>query len=243
MASTLPFAVDVPAQQVIYLDKELGRHEFQQVMGRVGRRFSHEHDAVLTEKTYGLVVDYHSATVFPEGEPSSREAVSERTMQPPQSDAPDDVPTLCIQAESHFAGRDLDDVRDCANVFRPDPDSGEHFDDGAFRQFNADYRRLSLAMDRILPDPDMLPYVIRLARLTEIRGYVRALYLREGADQVWTQCRCQGERIPQSAHGHRSATIAGATITGGRSVRQKDKRTSPCLRPRLWSWSMRCGRS
>ena len=181
----LPFALDAPVQQVIYLDQELRWDEFPQVMLRVGRHFSHEHDAVLTEKTYGLVVDYHGTTGFPEGEPSSREAVSERTPRPPQNSSPDDVATLCVQAEAYFAGRDTDDVRDCAEVFRPDPDSGEHFDEDALRQFSTDYRRLSLAMDHMLPDPGVLPYVIRLARLTEIRGYVRALYLREDGGRYW----------------------------------------------------------
>ena len=185
VTDTLPFAIDVPVQQVIYLDQELHRHEYQQMAGRAGRRFSHEYDEVLTEKTYGLVVDYHGTTGFTEGDPSSHETVPESTMRPPQSGSPADVATLCVQAESYFAGRDIDDVRDCAGVFRPAPDSGEHFDEDVFRQFNTDYRRLSLAMDRMLPDPGVLPYVIRLARLTEIRGYVRTLYLREDGGRYW----------------------------------------------------------
>ena len=194
VTDTRPFAIDAPVQQVLYLDQELRWHEFLQVTGRLGRRFSHEYDEVLTEKTYGLVVDYHGTTGFPEGDPSSREAVPERAMRPPQNGSPDDVATLCVQAESYFAGRHIDDVRDCAEVFRPDPDSGEHFDEDVFRQFNMDYRRLSLATDRMLPDPGVLPYVIRLAQLTEIHGYVRALYLREDAGRYWTDVSAKVKR-------------------------------------------------
>ena len=41
-------------------------------------------------------------------------------------------------------------------------------------------------MDRLLPDPRGLPYVDRLARLTLIRSYVRAHFLRENANVNWT---------------------------------------------------------
>ena len=182
---TLPLAFDAPVQQVLYLDQELRRHDFYQVAGRLGRPFSHEYDEVLTEKTYGLVVDYHGIPGFLEGDPSCHETAPDSTVQPPQNPSADDLATLCVQAEAYFAGRDLDDVRDCAEAFRSNPDSGKHFDADAFRQFNAEYRRLSLTMDRTLPDPAMLPYVVRMSRLTEIRGYVRALYLREDAGQYW----------------------------------------------------------
>ena len=181
----LPFAFDVPVQQVLYLDQKLRQLEFQQVAGRLGRRFSHEHDEVLTEKTYGLVVDYHGATRFLEDNPSRHETMQESTAQPHQNDSTYEVAELCIRAEAYFTGWDLDDVRDCAEAFRSNSDSGDHFDGEAFRQFNMDYRRLSSAMDRMLPDPRILPYVVRMARLTEIRGYVRALYLREDAGRFW----------------------------------------------------------
>ena len=40
-------------------------------------------------------------------------------------------------------------------------------------------------MDRTLPNPKALPYEDRLARLTAIRAYVRAQYLREDAHVNW----------------------------------------------------------
>ena len=41
-------------------------------------------------------------------------------------------------------------------------------------------------MDRYLPDPAALDYIDRLARLTEIRAYARAQFLREDANVDWT---------------------------------------------------------
>ena len=227
VAGTLPFAFDAPVQQVLYLDQELQQIEFQQVAGRLGRRFSHEHDEVLTEKTYGLVVDYHGATRFLEDNPSRHETMQEITAQPHQNDSTDDVAKLCIQAEAYFAGWDRDDVRDCAEAFRSNSDSGEHFDEEAFRQFNTDYRRLSSAMDRMLPDPRILPYVIRLARLTEIRGYVRALYLREDAGRFWDDVSAKAKGYLNEHIDTAERPLVKPAITGGRRIRQKHKRASP----------------
>ena len=50
---------DAPVEQVLYLDRALREHGLLQAVARVNRRFSHEHEGVLTEKNYGLVVDYH----------------------------------------------------------------------------------------------------------------------------------------------------------------------------------------
>ena len=50
---------DAPVEQVLYLDRSLREHGLLQAVARVNRRFSHEHEKVLTEKNYGLVVDYH----------------------------------------------------------------------------------------------------------------------------------------------------------------------------------------
>ena len=41
-------------------------------------------------------------------------------------------------------------------------------------------------MDRLTPDPRGVPYADRLARLTKIRSYTRAHFLRENADVNWT---------------------------------------------------------
>ena len=50
-------------------------------------------------------------------------------------------------------------------------------------------------MDRILPDPRALPYADRLARLTEIRAYTRAQYLRENANLDWTDIGAKVKKL------------------------------------------------
>ena len=53
---------DAPVEQVLYLDRPLREHGLLQAIARVNRRFSHRKDGVETEKTYGLVVDYHGVS-------------------------------------------------------------------------------------------------------------------------------------------------------------------------------------
>ena len=50
-------------------------------------------------------------------------------------------------------------------------------------------------MDRFLPDPRALAYVDRLARLTEIRAYVRAQFLREDAGVNWTEIGAKVKKL------------------------------------------------
>ena len=71
-------------------------------------------------------------------------------------------------------------------MFAPDANTEGNYKADMFERFNADYRQFSRLMDRLLPDPRGLPYVDRLARLTLIRSYVRAHFLRENADVNWT---------------------------------------------------------
>ena len=60
---------DAPVEQVLYLDRSLREHGLLQAIARVNRRFDHEHDGVATEKTHGLVVDYHGVSRDLEGGP------------------------------------------------------------------------------------------------------------------------------------------------------------------------------
>ena len=50
-------------------------------------------------------------------------------------------------------------------------------------------------MDRTWPNPRALPYADRLARLTEIRAYCRALYLRENANLDWTDIGAKVKKL------------------------------------------------
>ena len=64
-----------------------------------------------------------------------------------------------------------------------------------FERFNADYREFSRLMDQFLPDARALPYVPRLARLTKIRAYVRAHFLREDASVNWTDIGAKVKKL------------------------------------------------
>ena len=176
-----------PVEQVVYVDHPLRGHGLLQAVARVNRRFSHEHDGVATEKAYGLVVDYHGVSE------DLQEALStfewpdvQDTMSSFEEDPASVIDAAAAQTESHFRGRDLGDVWACVSLFAADAETEGNFKADLFGRFNADYRQFSQLMDRTWPNPRALPYADRLARLTEVRGFCRALYLRENANQDWT---------------------------------------------------------
>ena len=124
----------------------------------------------------------------------------------------DEAPALVIKAaavraESHFEGRDLSDTWACVAVFAPDATTEGNYKADLFERFNADYRQFSRLMDRFLPDPRALPYVDRLARLTEIRAYARAQFLRENADVDWTEIGSKVKRLVDERIGTEVRTL------------------------------------
>ena len=96
------------------------------------------------------------------------------------------IESAAVRAESHFRGLDLNDTWACVLMFAPDANTEGNYKADLFERLNADYRQFSQLMDRLLPDPRGLPYVERLARLTQIRSYVQAHFLRENANVNWT---------------------------------------------------------
>ena len=187
---------DAPVEQVLYLDKSLRDHGLLQAIARVNRRFSHRQNGVETEKTYGLVVDYHGVSRDLE------EALSEfdwpdvqDSMRELEEDPGPLMEAAAVRAESHFKGRDLNDTWACVAVFAPDADTEGNYKADLFERFNADYRQLSRLMDRFLPDPRALAYNDRLARLTEIRAYIRAHFMREDADVDWTEIGAKVKKL------------------------------------------------
>ena len=179
---------DAPVEQVLYLDRALREHSLLQAIARVNRRFAHRQDSVDTEKTYGLVVDYHGVSRDLEEALSTFEWPDvQGAMSELEADPAPVVEAAAVQAEAHFKGRDLGDTWACVAVFAPDASTEGDFKADLFERFDASYRQFSRLMDRFLPDPRALPYVDRLARLTEIRAYVRAQFLREDADVSWTE--------------------------------------------------------
>ena len=177
---------DAPVEQVLYLDRELKEHGLLQAVARVNRRFSHEYEGVATEKEYGLVVDYHGVSTNLEAAFASFDQMDvQDAMRPLEEDPAVVLEAAAVAAESHFRGRDLSDIWDCVAIFAPDASTEGNFKADVFERFNTDYRHFSRLMDRTLPNPKALPYEDRLARLTAIRAYVRAQYLREDAHVNW----------------------------------------------------------
>ena len=187
---------DAPPEQVLYLDRSIQEHGLLQAIARVNRRFSHEHDGVLTEKKHGLVVDYHGVSrdlqkaLSTFDWPDVQDTMTELEEEPGPV-----IEAVAIQAESHFKGRDLGDTWACVSLFAPDASTEGNLKADLFERFNADYRHFSALMDRYLPDLRALDYVGRLARLTEIRAYVRAQFLREDADVDWTDIGAKVKRL------------------------------------------------
>ena len=187
---------DAPVEQVLYLDRSLREHSLLQAIARVNRRFSHEQDGVLTEKGHGLVVDYHGVSR------NLDEALStfdwpdvQDAMRELDEDPAPIIESASVQAESYFKGRDLSDTWACVAIFAPDAATEGDFKADLYEPFNLDYRQFSRLMDRFLPDPRALAYVDRLARLTEIRAYVRAQFLHEDAAVDWTEIGVKVKRL------------------------------------------------
>ena len=187
---------DAPVEQALYLDRALREHGLLQAIARVNRRFSHERDGVPTEKTHGLVVDYHGVSRDLDDALSTFDWPDvQDTMREMEEEPAPVIEEAAARAESHFAGRDLGDTWECVAVFAPDADTEGGYKADLFERFNADYRAFSRLMDRFLPDPRALDYTDRLARLTEIRAYVRAHFLRERADVDWTEIGAKVKRL------------------------------------------------
>ncbi len=187
---------DAPVEQVLYLDRPLREHGLLQAIARVNRRFSHEWSGVATEKTHGLVVDYHGVSRDLEEALSTFEWPDvQDTMREMEEDPAPVIEAAAVHAESHFKGRGLGDTWACVSVFAPDAETEGSFKADLFERFNVDYRQFSRLMDRFLPDPRALDYTDRLTRLTEIRAYVRAQFLREDADADWTDIGAKVKRL------------------------------------------------
>ena len=187
---------DVPVEQVLYLDRGLREHGLLQAIARVNRRFFHVRDGVPTDKTHGLVVDYHGVTRELEEVLASFEwkDVQDAMHQKEEDPAPV-IEAAAVQAESHFKRLDLSDTWACVALFAPDDSTEGNYKADVFERFNLDYRQYARLMDRFLPDRRALAYVPRLARLTEIRAYVRAQFLREDADINWTDVGAKVKKL------------------------------------------------
>ncbi len=187
---------DAPVEQALYLDRGLQEHGLLQAVARVNRPFTHEHDGVATEKGYGLVVDYYGVSRNLEAALQSFDVPDVMgAMRELDEDPTAALESAVVSAEAHFRGRDLDDVWDCIAIFAPDASTEGNFKADVYERFNADYREFSHLMDRAIPNPKALPYVGRLARLTQIRAYARAHFLQEDARLNWTDIGAKVKKL------------------------------------------------
>ena len=178
---------DVPVEQVLYLDRSLRDHTLLQAIARVNRRFSHTKDGAFTEKQHGLVVDYCGVSQELE---SALAIFDSGDLEQVLTELPEDpgpvIQDAADRAEAHFRGLDLDDPWACVQHFDADANTEGDYRADAYERFDRDYADFSALMDRYLPDPGALAYLDRLRRLTVIRSYARAQFLRERADIDWT---------------------------------------------------------
>ena len=178
---------DAPVEQVLYLDRSIREHTLLQAIARVNRCFSHTKNGAPTEKQYGLVVDYHGVSrelesalaIFDSGD------LDQALTELPEDPGPV-IQAVADKAEAHFRGLDLDDPWACIHHFDADAATEGDYKADAYERFDRDYGDFSTLMDRYLPDPAALAYLDRLRRLTVIRSYARAQFLRERADIDWT---------------------------------------------------------
>ena len=178
---------DVPVEQVLYLDRSLRDHTLLQAIARVNRRFSHTKDGAFTEKQHGLVVDYCGVSQELE---SALAIFDSGDLEQVLTELPEDpgpvIQDAADRAEAHFRGLDLDDPWACVQHFDADANTEGDYRADAYERFDRDYADFSALMNRYLPDAGALAYLDRLRRLTVIRSYARAQFLRERADIDWT---------------------------------------------------------
>ena len=192
---------DAPVEQVLYLDQGLREHTLLQAIARVNRPSTLTVNGVPSNKEYGLVVDYHGVSQELEAALAVFDAqdTQQAWTQLPEDPAPS-IEYATAQAESHFLtiGLELDDTWGCVASFAGAEDVDGGFKADRYEKFNADFRDLSQLMDRYLPRPDALRYADRLTRLTKIRAYVRAQFLREDANVDWTDINAKVKHLIDS---------------------------------------------
>ena len=225
---------DAPVEQALYLDRALREHGLLQAIARVNRRFSHEQDGVATEKTHGLVVDYHGVSRDLEEALSTFDWPDvQDTMREVDEDPAPVIEAAAVQAESHFKERDLGDTWACVSVFAPDASDRGQLQG---RSVRAVQRRLP----PVLPPHGPLP--ARPAS-TGLHGPARAAHgdtgLRPGSvPSRGRRCgldrdRGQGEEAGGRAHQRQCPRIDETGVDTRPGLRAEDRRAAarrgPCL--------------
>ena len=177
---------DAPVEQVLYLDRPIREHTLLQAIARVNRRCSVIRAGASTEKAYGLVVDYCGVSRELESALSSFETTDvQGALTELEKDPGPSLNAAADRAESHFPGLDLDNTWDCVHRFDADADTDGVYKADAYERFDHDYRDFARLMDQYLPEPAALAYLDRLKRVTLIRAFARATFLREDTSIDW----------------------------------------------------------
>lgn len=177
---------DAPVEQVLYLDRSIREHTLLQAIARVNRRCSLAKKGVTSEKSHGLVVDYCGVSRELESALSSFETADvQGALTELEKDPGPSLAAAADRAESHFPGLDLDNTWDCVHRFDADAGTEGTFKADAYERFDRDYRDFARLMDQYLPEPAALAYLDRLKRVTLIRAFARATFLREDTSIDW----------------------------------------------------------
>lgn len=157
---------DAPVEQVMYLDSPLREHTLLQAIARVNRKSDET-------KTYGLIVDYwgvsrdlqNALAVFNPDDLAG-------ALRPKHDELPR-LESLHQTALRFFNGITRSDLEACLKVLEPDDVRAE---------FNQAFKRFSLSLDMVLPDPAGLRFVPDLRWLSDIRASARNRYRDESFD-------------------------------------------------------------
>ena len=197
---------------------------------------------------------------------ASRRRSSCRAARPrcatPSTSPPSGSPPTLSSRPPHFGGLDLDDPWACVHHFDADTNTEGDYKADAYEHFDRDYREFSTLMDRFLPNAAASAYLDRLRRLTVIRSYARAVFLRERADIDWTAVGAKVKRLldsridatvrtlmaPVSILDAAPASAPRSSAARGATRRSRSRSTSPASSPsprrrtrRLATSNLPCG--
>ena len=234
MVDMLLTGFDAPVEQVLYLDRSLKEHGLLQAIARVNRRFSHEQDGVLTEKSHGLVVDYHGVSRNLEealanfDRPDVQESMKELEEDPGRV-----IEAAAVQAESHFKGRELNNTWAlCSSVFAPDASTDGDYKADLFQRFDCDYRSLSLtSWTATYLIPRHLTTLTAWPASQKYGPTSRAQFLREDANVHWTAVGAKVKKLIDERIGAKVRTAD--ELRSPFSTRTSKRRLQTCRMTRL----------
>ena len=164
--SMLLTGFDAPAEQVLYLDRNIKEAELLQAIARVNRTY------VLdgVEKGSGIVVDYYGVAQHLK---EALAAYSAQDIDGALQSVKDEIPKLRDRhhrAADLFTSRDIDDIADteaCVELLR---------DEKLRAEFHVKLKDFLATLDLVLPRPEGLPFVNDAKTLSHIQARARNRY-------------------------------------------------------------------